>query len=70
LFFYYSGAQLAAVRYKNWKFIYYRSQTGAEGWFLPLIPYHFTLMTNLKRDPRGDRTVRSGVVLSLAQTGN
>ena len=50
-FFYYSGAQLAAVRWKNWKFIYYGSQTGAEGWFLPLIPYHFTLMTNLKRDP-------------------
>ena len=50
-FFYYSGAQLAAVRWKNWKFVYYGSQPGAEGWMLPLVPYHFTQMTNLKRDP-------------------
>ena len=50
-FFYYSGAQLAAVRYKNWKFIYYGSQPGGAGWLLPLIAYHFTQITNLKRDP-------------------
>ncbi len=50
-FFYYSGAQLAAVRYKNWKFVYYGSEAGAAGWLEPLIPYHFTLLTNLKRDP-------------------
>ena len=37
--FYDSGAQLAAVRYKNWKFTYYGSQPGATGWLLPLIPY-------------------------------
>ena len=49
--FYYSGAQLAAVRYKNWKFVYYGSEAGATGWLEPLIPYHFTLLTNLKRDP-------------------
>ena len=50
-FFYYSGAQLAAVRWKNWKFVYYGSEAGAEGWFEPLIPYHWTVLTNLKRDP-------------------
>jgi len=49
--FYYSGAQLAAVRYHNWKFTYYGSQPGATGWLLPLIPYHFTLLDNIKRDP-------------------
>jgi hypothetical protein len=50
-FFYYSGAQLAAVRWKDWKFMYYGSSPGAEGWVEPLIPYHFTLLTNLARDP-------------------
>ncbi len=50
-FFYYSGAQLAAVRWKNWKFIYYGTGQGATGWLMPLIPYHWTMLTNLKRDP-------------------
>jgi arylsulfatase len=27
------------------------SQPGADGWLLPLIPYHFTLVQNIKRDP-------------------
>jgi len=50
-FFYYSGAQLAAVRWKQYKFMYYGSEPGAEGWMLPLIPYHFTMLINLERDP-------------------
>ena len=50
-FFYYSGAQLAAVRWHQYKFMYYGSEPGAEGWMLPLIPYHFTMLTNLERDP-------------------
>ncbi len=50
-FFYYSGAQLAAVRWKNWKFVYYGTGQGAEGWLMPLIPYHWTMLTNLNRDP-------------------
>jgi len=50
-FYYYSGAQLAAVRWKNWKFTYYGTGQGATGWLLPLIPYHWTQLTNLKRDP-------------------
>jgi len=49
--FYYSGAQLAAVRYNNWKFTYYGSQGGASGWLMPLIPFHFTIVNNIKRDP-------------------
>ena len=51
VFFYYSGATPSAVRYKNWKMYYNMSQPGAEGWIMPLIPFHFTLVQNIKRDP-------------------
>ncbi len=50
-FFYYSGATPSAVRYKNWKMYYNMSQPGAEGWIMPLIPFHWTLVQNIKRDP-------------------
>jgi arylsulfatase len=50
-FFYYSGATPSAVRYKNWKMYYTMSQPGAEGWIMPLTPFHFTLVQNIKRDP-------------------
>ena len=50
-FFYYSGATPSAVRYKNWKMYYTMSQPGAEGWIMPLIPFHWTLVQNIKRDP-------------------
>jgi arylsulfatase A-like enzyme len=51
VFFYYSGSTPSAVRYKNWKMYYTMSQPGPEGWVLPLIPFHFTLVQNIKRDP-------------------
>jgi arylsulfatase len=51
VFFYYSGATPSAVRYKNWKMYYTMSQPGPTGWILPLIPFHFTLVQNIKRDP-------------------
>jgi arylsulfatase len=50
-FFYFSGATPSAVRYKNWKMYYTMSQPGPAGWILPLIPFHFTLVNNIKRDP-------------------
>ena len=50
-FYYYSGSTPSAVRYKNWKMYYTMSQPGADGWILPLIPFHFTLVQNIKRDP-------------------
>lgn len=50
-FFYYSGATPSAVRYKNWKMYFTMSQPGADGWVMPLIPFHFTLVQNIKRDP-------------------
>jgi arylsulfatase len=51
VFFYFSGATPSAVRYKNWKMYYNMSQPSADGWILPLIPFHFTLVQNIKRDP-------------------
>ena len=30
---------------------YNMSQPGADGWILPLIPFHFTLVDNIRRDP-------------------
>ena len=45
------AATPSAVRYKNWKMYYTMAQGGAEGWIQPLIPYHFTLVQNIKRDP-------------------
>jgi arylsulfatase A-like enzyme len=51
VFFYYSGATPSAVRYKNWKMYYNMSQPGPDGWILPLIAFHFTLVQNIKRDP-------------------
>jgi arylsulfatase len=50
-FFYFSGATPSAVRYKNWKMYYTMSQPGPAGWILPLVPFHFTLVQNIKRDP-------------------
>jgi arylsulfatase A-like enzyme len=51
VFYYFSGSTPSAVRYKNWKMYYTMSQSGAEGWILPLIPFHWTLVQNIKRDP-------------------
>jgi arylsulfatase A-like enzyme len=50
-FFYYSGSTPSAVRYKNWKMYYTMSQPGPAGWIMPLVPFHFTLVQNIKRDP-------------------
>jgi arylsulfatase A-like enzyme len=50
-FFYYSGSTPSAVRYKNWKMYYNMSEPGPAGWLMPLVPFHFTLVQNIKRDP-------------------
>ena len=49
--FYWSGATPSAVRYKNWKLYYSMAQEGANGWFLPLTNFHWTMVQNIKRDP-------------------
>ncbi len=50
-FFYFSGATPSAVRYHNWKMYYTMSAPGATGWIMPLVPFHMTLVQNIKRDP-------------------
>ncbi|MCW2274427.1 sulfatase-like hydrolase/transferase [Rhodoblastus acidophilus] len=50
-FFYYSGATLSALRYKNWKFYWTMPDPSATGWLLPKTTYNFTLVQNIKRDP-------------------
>jgi arylsulfatase len=50
-FFYYQGATLSAVRYKNWKFYYTMANPLAEGWLEPSETFNFTLVQNIKRDP-------------------
>jgi hypothetical protein len=30
---------------------YTMAQPGAEGWIMPLVPFHWTLVQNIKRDP-------------------
>jgi len=68
-FFYYSGATPSAVRYKNWKMYYTMSQPGADGWILPLIPFHFTLVQNIKRDPF-EQAVGTSVKSAFATGGS
>jgi arylsulfatase A-like enzyme len=51
VFFYYSGSTPSAVRYKNWKMYYNMAEPGASGWIMPLVPFHMTLVQNIKRDP-------------------
>ena len=50
-FFYYTGAQPSAVRYKNWKFYYTMVASDAKDIFLDAKTYHWTMVNNLKRDP-------------------
>ena len=50
VFFYFSSSHPSAVRYKNWKMYFaIAPETGRR--FLPLVPFHFALVENLKRDP-------------------
>ena len=50
-FFYFSGSTPSAVRYKNWKMYYNKTQSGAAGWVQPLTSFHWTIVDNIKRDP-------------------
>ena len=50
-FFYYTGAQPSAVRYKNWKFYYTMVSSEASKVFMDASTYHWTMVNNLRRDP-------------------
>ncbi|WP_223507337.1 arylsulfatase [Pseudomonas sp. GL-RE-29] len=50
-FFYYTGSQPSAVRYKNWKMYYTMVPDTATGGLFGAVTYHWTQLLNLKRDP-------------------
>jgi arylsulfatase len=50
-FFYYTGAQPSAVRYKNWKFYYTMVPDTGTGGLFGAVSFHWTQIDNIKRDP-------------------
>jgi arylsulfatase A-like enzyme len=51
VFFYYTGAQPSAVRYKNWKFYYTMVGAGPMDGLVGAITFHWTQIANIMRDP-------------------
>src|SRR3979411_3113017 len=51
VFFYYTGSQPSAVRYKNWKLYYTMVPDTATGGLYGATTYHWTQIANIKRDP-------------------
>jgi len=51
VFFYYTGAQPSAVRYKNWKFYYTMVPDTATGGLMGANTFHWTQLQNILRDP-------------------
>jgi arylsulfatase A-like enzyme len=50
-FFYYSGKDPSAVRYKNWKMYFAMVSDSPAGFINGVVPYHWTQVVNIKRDP-------------------
>ena len=50
-FFYYSGKDPSAVRYKNWKMYFAMVSQSPTGFTAGVLPYHWTQVVNIKRDP-------------------
>src|SRR5207249_3237296 len=51
VFFYYTGAQPSAVRYKNWKFYYTMVPDTSTGGLMGANTFHWTQLQNILRDP-------------------
>ena len=50
-FLYYSGKEPSAVRYKNWKMYFAMVSDAPAGFVSGVLPYHWTQVVNIKRDP-------------------
>ena len=50
-FFYYSGKDPSAVRYKNWKIYFAMVSDNPAGFIAGVLPYHWAQVVNIKRDP-------------------
>jgi arylsulfatase A-like enzyme len=51
VFLYWSGKVPSAVRYKNWKMYFSMVSQSPEGFTAGALPYHWTQVVNIKRDP-------------------
>jgi arylsulfatase len=51
VFFYYSGKDPSAVRYKNWKMYFAMVSDAPSGFISGVLTYHWTQVVNVKRDP-------------------
>ena len=51
VFFYYSGKDPSAVRYKNWKIYFAMVSNSPAGFISGVVPYHWAQVVNIKRDP-------------------
>jgi arylsulfatase A-like enzyme len=51
VFFYYSGKDPSAVRYKNWKIYFAMVSDSPAGFISGVLPYHWAQVVNIKRDP-------------------
>jgi arylsulfatase len=50
-FMYYSGKDPSAVRYGNWKMYFAMVSDDPSGFVTGVVPYHWTQIVNIKRDP-------------------
>src|SRR5437588_9146997 len=69
VFFYYTGAQPSAVRYKNWKFYYTMVPDTGTGGLFGAQTFHWTQIANIKRDPF-EQTVGSDAKSLLGYAGS
>jgi arylsulfatase len=51
VFFYYSGKEPSAVRYKNWKIYFAMVSDAPAGFVAGVLPYSWAQVVNIKRDP-------------------
>jgi arylsulfatase A-like enzyme len=63
--FYYSGSNPSAVRWKNWKFYYAMAPDNAAGGFMGVQTYHWTQLTNLRRDPFEENVLNDKSALAV-----
>ena len=69
VFFYYTGSQPSAVRYKNWKMYYTMVPDTGTGGLFGAQTYHWTQLTNIKRVPF-EQTVGSDAKSLLGYAGS
>jgi len=50
-FMYYSGKDPSAVRFKNWKMYFAMVSDNPAGFVTGVVPYHWTQIVNIRRDP-------------------